>query len=86
MCWVETDVREGRRRDRDRGWCARSSETTTSSRVAAAARRIVDGVVGSHVSIGVHRGTAFVGEIGHVRRRTYAVTGTTTITAAAFGD
>ena len=81
VCWVETDVaRDGaviviaggvpQQRDDD------------ELRVAAAARRIVDGVVGSHVSIGVHRGTAFVGEIGHVCRRTYAVTGTTTITAA----
>ncbi len=51
-------------------------------RVVAAARRIVDGGLGGWVSIGIHRGTAFVGEIGHVRRRTYAVTGLTTITAA----
>jgi class 3 adenylate cyclase/tetratricopeptide (TPR) repeat protein len=51
-------------------------------RVVAAARRIEDSELGGRVSIGIHRGTAFVGEIGHVRRRTYAVTGLTTITAA----
>jgi class 3 adenylate cyclase/tetratricopeptide (TPR) repeat protein len=51
-------------------------------RVVAAARRILDSELGGLVSIGVHRGTAFVGEIGHERRRTYAVTGLTTITAA----
>ncbi len=51
-------------------------------RLVAAARRIAGSDIGDRVSIGIHRGTAFVGDIGHARRRTYTVMGLTPVTAA----
>jgi class 3 adenylate cyclase/tetratricopeptide (TPR) repeat protein len=51
-------------------------------RVVAAARRIADSDIGDRLSIGIDRGNAFVGDIGHVRRRTYTVMGLTTVTAS----
>ena len=81
VCWVETDAAADGATIVFAGGVPQQRDDD-ELRVVAAARRIVDGPLGSQVSIGVHRGTAFVGEIGHARRRTYAVTGLTTITAA----
>jgi class 3 adenylate cyclase/tetratricopeptide (TPR) repeat protein len=81
VCWVETDVAADGATIVVAGGVPQQRDDD-ELRVAAAARRIVDGELGRRVSIGIHRGTAFVGEIGHARRRTYAVTGLTTITAA----
>ena len=81
VCWVETDVAADGATIVFAGGVPQQHDDD-ELRVVAAARRIADGDLGGRVSIGVHRGTAFVGEIGHTRRRTFAVTGLTTITAA----
>jgi class 3 adenylate cyclase len=51
-------------------------------RLAAAARRVVESELAGDVAIGIHRGTAFVGAVGHAARRCYTVNGNTVITAA----
>jgi class 3 adenylate cyclase/tetratricopeptide (TPR) repeat protein len=81
VCWVETDVAaDGATIVIAAG--VPQQHDDDELRVVAAARRVVEGQLGGRISVGVQRGTAFVGEVGHVRRRTYAVTGLTTITAA----
>ncbi len=80
VCWVETDVaRDGATIVIAAG--VPQQHDDDELRLAAAVRRIADSL-GDRVSIGMHRGTAFAGDVGHQRRRTYAVTGLTTITAA----
>lgn len=51
-------------------------------RLAAVARRIVDSDLAPHVSVGLHRGTVFIGAVGAASRAAFAVTGLTTVTAA----
>ena len=81
VCWVGSDVvADGAKAVLVAGVPLQSDDDEL--RLVAVARRVLDLQRGSHVRIGVHRGTAFVGDIGHPSRRTYTVMGDTVNTAA----
>ena len=81
VCWVGTDVvADGAKAVLVAGVPLQSDDDEL--RLVAVARRVLDLERGHHVRIGVHRGTAFVGDIGHPSRRTYTVMGDTVNTAA----
>ncbi len=81
VCWVGTDVVAGGAKAVLVAGVPLQSDDD-ELRLVAVARRVLDLQRGRDVRIGVHRGTAFVGDIGHPSRRTYTVMGDTVNTAA----
>jgi class 3 adenylate cyclase len=81
VCWVGTDViADGAKVILAAGLPYQSDDDEL--RLVAAAYQIQQSAIGRHIAIGIHRGTAFVGDIGHPMRRTYTVMGDTVNTAA----
>jgi class 3 adenylate cyclase/tetratricopeptide (TPR) repeat protein len=81
VCWVSTDVNaDGARMILAAGLPHQSDDDEL--RLVAAAHRIQRSSLGRQLAVGVHRGTVFVGDIGHPTRRTYTVMGDTVNTAA----
>jgi len=81
VCWVSTDVIAGGAKALLVAGVPHQTDDD-ELRLVATARRLLASQVGPHLSIGVHRGSAFVGDIGHPSRRTYTVMGDTVNTAA----